>query len=119
MSRIRDIKEIKDELEAARTDYQGKANTLPASELRPLTDKIKELQAELAAWISDGALACTVCEISPHGMEQQVAIKGQAMPIYEVGCLVCPDRRAQGFTPEGAVKAWNEEKFLPPKKEVA
>jgi len=52
-------------------------------------------------------------------MEQQVAIKGQAMPIYEVGCLVCPDRRAQGFTPEGAVKAWNEEKFLPPKKEVA
>ena len=119
MSRIRDIKEIKDALEAARADYQGKSNSVSAAELRPVTARIKELQFQLAARISDGANPCRVCENHPLGMEQQAAIKGQAMPIYEVGCLVCPDRRAQGFTPEGAVKAWNEEKFLPPKKEVA
>ena len=117
--RIKDIKEIKDELDAARADYQSKANSLPAAELRPLTEKVKELQSELAAWISDGALACNVCENHPHGMEQRVAIKGQAMTTYEVGCLVCPDRRAQGFTPEIAVEAWNAEKFLPPKEEAA
>lgn len=116
---MRDIKEIKSEIDTARAEYQSKANSLSASELRPLTTKVKELQAELAATISDGAEVCSVCENHPHGMEQSVAIKGQAMSIYEVGCLVCPDRRAQGFTPEGAVKAWNDEKFLPPKKEAA
>jgi hypothetical protein len=116
---MRDIKEIKSDIETARAEYQSKANSLPVAELRPLTQKVKELQSELAATISDGAEACNACENHPHGMEQQVAIKGQAMPIYEVGCLVCPDRRAQGFTPEGAVKAWNDEKFLPPKKEAA
>jgi hypothetical protein len=115
---MRNIKEIKDEIEAARADYQSKANSLPAAELRPLTQKVKELQSELASTLSDGAETCKICENHPHGMEQQVTIKGQAMSIYEVGCLVCPDRRAQGFTPELAVQNWNEEKFLPPKEKA-
>ena len=88
-----------------------------AKRLADYTDE--ELQAELAARISEGAEACKVCEGHPHGMEQQVAIKGQAMTIYEVGCLVCPDRRAQGFTPQLAVESWNTEKFLPPKEQAA
>jgi hypothetical protein len=115
---MRDIKQIKTEIESARAEYQDKVNSVAAAELYPLSQKIKQLQAELVATISAGAEACKACDNPPHGMEQQVAIKGQAMTIYEVGCLVCPDRRAQGFTPQLAVESWNSEKFLPPKEQA-
>lgn len=111
---MREIPVIKDELDAVRAEYQDKANSLPPSELRSLTDKVKTLQAEMSARIANGAKACEVCENSAHGMEQQVAIKGHAATMYEVGCLTCPDRRAQGFTPEQAVGNWNDGKFIPP-----
>jgi hypothetical protein len=111
--------EIADEIEATRAEYQAIAGSKPETEARPLLVKVKDLQAELSSVLSVGAEDCEVCGNAPLGMRQYGSLNGRAVMFYEVGCLVCKDRRAQGFTREEAVKNWNAESFLPAKDQVA
>src|SRR6185436_11423529 len=101
---MRTIEEIKSELEQARADYQSAANTRPAPEVRALSKSVRELQAELAAAITEGAVACK-CGAPPHGLEQPTVRGGVE---YEIGCTVCTDERFRGGAlPKHAVEAWN------------
>lgn len=112
MSETRDAEKIKGDRDAAIVKYRGAANTDKAY---PLSQKVKSLQAELSSVLSKGAVKCKDCGNAPIGMEQQAGLSGRVVTLYEVGCSVCRDRRAQGFSPEEAVNNWNARKFLPPK----
>lgn len=109
------IKELQAAIKAKRAQYQAKVDTAKPAELRAITEEVRKLNDELAAQITVGAEPCEGCEGHPHGMVQEVAVKNKPMAYFEIGCLVCANKRAQGFTPEEAVAAWNAENYLEPK----
>lgn len=112
-------------IKAKRQEYQAKFDKVPSAELRAITEEVKRLGDKLTGLITFGAEPCegytppkgahVECGRHPLGLVQEVAIKGQPVPYFEVGCLSCPDKRAQGFTVAQAVEAWNAERYLPPK----
>lgn len=82
---------------------------------RAATDRVRELRAELAKMIAEGADPCPLCDSEPIGIEQATD-KGTA---FEIGCPTCrPFRsddgtvrqpRARGFgVPVFAVAEWNK-----------
>jgi hypothetical protein len=77
---------------------------------------IKALREELAGVITEGANPCPNCGNMPHGIKQNAAVKNMPISIYEIGCLVCRDRRSQSVTREGAVENWNNEIYIAPNK---
>jgi hypothetical protein len=109
------INEIAEKLAALRADKHARQDDLTVKEERALTEKIKGLMAEQVALITAGASPCK-CGVAPHGMLQQVQVKGEPMVYFEIGCLGCADTRSQGFSREQAVAAWNAGKFLKPSK---
>jgi hypothetical protein len=109
------IKKLQDSIKFLRKEAQSKHDTATQPELRAITLKIKALGAELDAAICSGAEPCETCGGSPSSLVQQVALKGELVDYYEVGCIVCPDHRAQGFAPGQAVEKWNEMRYLPAK----
>jgi hypothetical protein len=105
------LSDAKARLEQAKAAYLEIAVTAPAPELRAATEKIKALQAEVSAIITEGASPCPSCGRPPHGMEQPGT--------YEVGCTSCGffrhtdgtarDHSARGgMFPKHTVEAWNE-----------
>jgi hypothetical protein len=111
-----DINELRTAIKSKREEYQAKADTARPAELRAITEAVKALGDKLTAAITEGAEPCEGCGAHPHGLVQEVAVKGQPVPYYEVGCLACSGKRAQGFTPGQAVEAWNAETYLKAKK---
>ncbi len=108
--------ELRAAIKAKREEYQAKFDKVPGAELRAITEDASRLSAELTAEITKGAEPCEGCQNHPHGMVQEVAIKNRPVSYFEIGCLVCPDKRAQGFTEAQAVDAWNAENYIAPKK---
>lgn len=111
-SKTQKIAALQADIAALRTDKHARHDALTASAEREITERIKALNSDLAALITEGAEPCEHCGGHPHGIVQAVPVKGVAMPYFEVGCLVCPDHRAQGFAPEQAVEQWNAENYL-------
>ena len=112
---MRDPHAIIAELDAALAAYRSIANTAPPPEARAKSQTVKELQAELAASIADGARPCPDCGAFPHGMVQSKEGGGIQ---FEVGCTRCGwfriegedvarDHGAQGGMARHAVEAWN------------
>jgi hypothetical protein len=79
-----------------------------------MSDIIKALRSELSTALTHGANPCSECGNMPHGIKQNAAVKNMPISIYEIGCLVCRDRRAQAVTREGAVENWNNEIYIAP-----
>jgi len=75
---------------------------------------IKALRGELQAVLTEGAQPCPNCGNMPHGIRQSAVANKLPIFIYEVGCLVCANRRAQALTREGAVENWNNEIYIVP-----
>lgn len=61
--------------------------------------RIKELRAELQSLLTDGAQPCPDCGNTPHGIRQA--------RVYEIGCLVCQNKRSFGKISYEAVENWN------------
>jgi hypothetical protein len=113
MSKIKDVKAA---LASAIAEYNDVVHTASANDVRAASDKIRELRAELASTITEGANPCPDCGNAPHGIEQP-GRRGTSE--YEVGCLVCGNfehtdgtirqhRVRGGMLPQHAVDAWNE-----------
>jgi len=102
---MRKVPEIQQDLDQALASYRAVATTAAPAVLLEQSRRVKTLQAELAAALSEGAEPCPACEVPPHGMLRSPPA-GRAPAIYEVGCTRC-GRAAQGLTPAGAVAAWN------------
>lgn len=109
-------------------------------DLAAAAQKVKELGAELAAAISEGAEVCQQCQAPPLGMVKTPAYEnaGVEVPaVFEVGCIHCPPylvpdelrgaeividgvkqkvaRRsysARANTPADAVARWNAGQFV-------
>ena len=105
---MRDQLTIRAELGDALTAYQAKAHG-PEAEWRPLSDRVKELQAELHQAIAAGAVPCSRCKALPIGLRHVHGTRGTANSItwhhaFEVGCAACKDtaeddRRGYAETP--------------------
>ena len=134
---------IRADIEAARKDYEAAVATKPAHEVRPHSQRVKALQAELSDFLSAGSEPCEKCSGKPVGLRHVRArgtgrvAEGKQMVVffshaYEVGCPACGDKRAMATTPEElsgpdldqyeadtiarAVKKWNDEQYLPSAK---
>lgn len=105
------INEIRAEIESARAAYMSAAQGSEA-EWRPLSDRVKALQAELSAAISEGANPCPGCGVAPLGMVQQVSIRHKVREEYEIGCPRCANHRGEtNPVREAAVMLWNAGKY--------
>lgn len=114
------VAELFADLKAKRAEHQAKYDTASRKELHDIHLEVKALGDAISAAITDGSEPCETCKGKPLGLIQEVAIKAAAVPYFEVGCPVCPDHRAQGFTIDQAVEKWNAETYLAPKaKELA
>lgn len=102
---MRPVPEIQQDLDDALEDYRAVAATATPAVLHEKSRRVRALQAELAAALSDGADPCPTCQVPPHGM-LRTPPAGRAPAIYEVGCTRC-GRAAQGLTSAGATAAWN------------
>ena len=113
---MRTLKQINDEISKLQAKYVSlREGKKPEDEWMPVSDQIKALKKELSSTISDGAEPCPDCGTLPHGMLLRPAVLSEKRPAtYEVGCLVCRNHRAIGWTPELAVEAWNNGDYLPP-----
>jgi len=78
---------------------------------RAVTDQLKSLSKELVDTITSGSEPCS-CGATPHGMIQYAALKNRPIPYYEIGCLNCKDKRAQGFSLSETVLNWNNKSFI-------
>ena len=114
---MRSEQTIREELGAAQKAYQAKASG-PEAEWRPLHVRVKALSAELVETLTEGAEPCEDCSGKPVGLRHLRAVimgdKPVLLPVYEVGCSACGDKRAVGTTREAAVAAWNGSVYLPP-----
>jgi hypothetical protein len=106
---------IKQELAAAKAEYNAKCNDLPPAGERELSNKVRELNDKLIAALTAGALPCPMCGNPVHGMEQPGS-RGSVE--FEIGCVPCRPfvwtdgtvRNAcvrGGLLPRHAVEAWN------------
>lgn len=102
---MRSEHEIRTDIAAAKAAYLAMVGTAPADGVRAGSQAVKDLQGELAARLSAGAVACPVCAVAPHGMLRRPGV-------YEVGCLD-GHRMAQGATVEEAVARWNADAAVP------
>lgn len=105
------ILEITTAIACLRAEKHDKHDSLTNKEEIAITDKIKDMNKALVSAITDGANACD-CGTSPHGMVQYVAVKKVTMPYFEIGCLACVDKRAQGMSRESAVSNWNDKTYV-------
>lgn len=112
---MNNMQELRDAIKAKREEYHAKHDILPARELRAITEEVKRLSNELNAQIIEGAEPCEDCNELPMGLVQQIDVKGEAQDYFEIGCVKCPNHRAQGFTQKQAVQKWNDERYLKPK----
>lgn len=113
------IEELQGLILAAREDKHARHDDLTNREEREITAKVKDLNALLSSAITDGAGPCPHCGAMPHGIPQQVGIKGEVRHVYEVGCLSLtnpehPQTRSIDLLPELAVMRWNACKFEEP-----
>lgn len=105
------ILELENAVAAIRADKHARHESLTTKEESEITEKIKSMQAEKVKLITEGAKLCS-CETSPHGMIQYTALKGKPKAYFEIGCLACNGKRAQGFSREEAVSNWNSETYI-------
>ena len=127
---------LQEKVNLALAEYQSKAHSSTQAELQVLSNTVKNAKKALSDFISFGANECPSCENLPHGMVVKETNDGKG---YEVGCLKCSplffdkdgkpaDEKtpknekvrvsfsARGYTPEIAVKNWNNGLFLRDKK---
>jgi hypothetical protein len=105
---------------ALRLEAHEKHDKATGAELRDITVRVKGIGDRISALITAGAEPCEgfpgkPCGALPLGLVQEVAVNNEPHPYFEVGCLHCRGKRAQGFTPEEAVEKWNDERYLKPK----
>lgn len=112
------IEQVKQQLESAVAAYRAKAAE-KESVWRPLSAKVKALQAELQAALTEGANPCASCGGPALGLERTKSISPTAqIQFFEIGCAgVCAVRgkspaQVDG-TREGAIAKWNEKNPLP------
>ncbi len=115
MSKEKKVSELSSMLTNLRAEKHGAGDNITVKQEREITEKIKSVMSEIVLTITDGANPCS-CKSPPHGMVQYTSLKGKSIPYFEIGCLACPDKRAQAFSVDSTVDAWNSESFLPPKK---
>lgn len=100
------------ELQAAVQARHEAVAVQPAPVVEKMAEGIKALQAELSAYITQGAEACPVCGNLPHGIRQDATLRREKITLYEVGCLTDANRRAQGMSRSEAVERWNNGQFI-------
>jgi hypothetical protein len=123
----RNEEQIRQELEKAQKEYIAAVETEPAHKVRPFTDRIKDLQKELTAMLTEGAHPCPNCGYPPIGLRHVhvVVPTNRKTFTYEIGCPCGPVKnaegkaekslRSQGATVAEAVAEWNAGRYLPPK----
>jgi hypothetical protein len=120
---MRELSIIQTELDAAIELYRENVETWNRSQLEASNETVRVLQQEMSDAISSGANACPDCDTLPIGMiRRYVPVGNIEIPIYEVGCSVCPPielengkRRfhaAQGGSASDAVLHWNSLQFV-------
>jgi hypothetical protein len=88
---MRELSIIKAELDAAIALYRENVETWTRSQLEASNETVRVLQQEMSDAISSGANACPDCDTLPIGMiRRYVPVGNIEIPIYEVGCSVCP-----------------------------
>lgn len=117
--RIARIQELQGLIAAKRADKHERNDDLTNREDREISGEIKDLNTQLSTVITDGADPCPNCGETPHGIPQEVGLKGETWYIYEVGCLTPksethPQTRTIDLLPELAVLRWNRGKFEAP-----
>lgn len=105
----RDEAAILADLAAAQATYDKVVDTDTRDVVEAASGLIKDLKRELSAFLADGAKACPLCGVAPHGMLRTPAYthRGVAVEaVYEVGCLADPVQ-FRGATPAEASARWN------------
>jgi hypothetical protein len=120
---MRELSIIQTELDAAIELYRENVETWNRSQLEASNETVRVLQQEMSDAISSGANACPDCDTLPIGMiRRYVPVGDLSIPIYEVGCSVCPPievengkrqfHASQGGSPNVAVDNWNQNRFV-------
>jgi hypothetical protein len=116
------VAELQYQLDEALTDYRANVDKLTQPALKAKAARVKSLQFELSAAITEGAKRCPQCGEFPCGMVQNIEIKGAAFQGYEIGCTVCVrsnshNPAAFGLSRDEAVSNWNAgpSKWMTPK----
>jgi hypothetical protein len=109
---MRTEEEILADLGATRSKYRQASDTARAADMQAISHKVKELMNELSDTISAGAKPCPTCGNAAHGLcFRTIITDGVVSNLYEVGCVVCSDKRARASSAEVAVKRWNSENY--------
>ena len=89
-------------------EYRQQAATATAAELAEISSAVKAAREAYQAGLRQGVEPCAECGRLPHVIEQQRGSGNLVLTYYEVGCLVCSDRRVKSQALEAAITAWNE-----------
>jgi len=113
--------ELLAEIQKLREDYLAAYETMTVKEIQSHNSAIEDLQSQLSDLLSEDAINCPNCGAKPYGILKTPVIEVggaiEKLPIYEVGCIVCPPFEKDGFrisygsrgnTPEKAVENWNK-----------